>query len=163
MLESAIEYGAEYLILGAHFTEEEHPGGIHMIETDSVEKFKEYALCVCEGIKSGVFTYVAHPDLCYFTNDDAVYDEEMRKICVTAREFNIPLEINFLGIRSGRNYPDERFWKIVGEEQSPVTFGFDSHDILSAYDGDSLETAEKLIEKYKLNYIGMPEMKLIGK
>ena len=96
MLKNAIKYGAEYLILGAHFTDEEHPGGIHTIkETDSIEKLKEYVSCVCEGIKSGVFTYIAHPDICNFTGDDKFYNEEMRKICVFSREFQVPLEINF--------------------------------------------------------------------
>lgn len=159
MLKNAIEYGAEYLILGPHFTEEEHPDGIYTIaETDSTDRLKEYASCLVGGIKSGGFTYVAHPDIFNFTGDVKIYQEEMRKICIASRTYNIPLEINFLGIREKRNYPNEDFWVIAGEEKSPVTFGFDAHDPFSAFDGASLVTAKKLVEKYELNYIGEPKL-----
>lgn len=162
MLKSAIDIGAEYLILGPHYTAEEHPDGVHTItETDNTEHLKEYVTCVVEGIKSGVFTYIAHPDMFNFIGDVSVFQREMRKICIASREFNTPLEINFLGIRDNRNYPNEAFWKIAGEEKSPVTFGFDAHDVVSAFDKTSLDKAKKLIEKYNLNYIGKPELILI--
>ena len=162
MLKKAIELGAEYLILGEHFTAEEHPGGVHTItETDNVERLKEYVTCVVEAIKSGVFTYVAHPDIINFVGDVSVYQKEMRKICVASRTHNIPLEINFLGIRDKRRYPMEIFLEIAGEEKSPITFGFDAHDVTSAFDEMSLDKAKLLVEKYNLNYIGKPELILI--
>lgn len=162
MLKNAVEYGAEYLILGPHFLDEEHPDGVHtIIETDSTNRLKEYVNCVVDGIKSGVFTYIAHPDMINFIGDISVYQREIRKICVAAREYNTPLEINFLGIRDKRNYPNEVFWEIAGEEKSPVTFGFDSHDILNAFDNASLNKAKNIVEKYNLNYIGKPELVLI--
>lgn len=73
----------------------------------------------------------------------------------------MPLEINFLGIRENRTYPTEAFWQIAGEEKAPVTFGFDAHNVQSACDSTSLEKALQMVEKYRLNYIGMPELKLI--
>ena len=66
--------------------------------------------------------------------------------------------MNFYGIRDNRNYPDSRFWKIAGEEKSPMTFGFDAHTVESAYDGESLEKALALVEKFNLNYIGKPSI-----
>jgi len=88
-----------------------------------------------------------------------VYCGEMRKICVTSRELNVPFEINFLGIRDGRTYPRELFWKLAGEEGSPVTFGFDAHDTENAYDASSLVKAKELVEKYDINYIGRPRLR----
>ena len=85
----------------------------------------------------------------------------MRKICVASRECNVPLEINFLGIRDGRNYPDPVFWQMVGEEKSPVTFGFDAHEVEAAYDGESIKKAKEMVEKFNLNYIGRPTLILI--
>ncbi len=159
MLKNAIDFGAEYLILGPHYTAEEHPGGVRTInETDDVRDLQEYVACVVNGIKTGVFTYVAHPDIINFTGDAALYREEVRKICVASRVCNIPLEINFLGIREKRNYPNAAFWEIAGEEKSPVTFGFDAHDIVSAFDGESLEKAKQMVKKYDLNYVGMPRL-----
>ncbi|MBQ6692454.1 MAG: hypothetical protein IJN00_03880, partial [Clostridia bacterium] len=90
--------------------------------------------------------------------DAGVYAEEMRRICVCSRERGIPLEINFLGIRDNRPYPREDFWTIAGQEHSPVTFGFDAHDTLAAYDGDSLPRARELVDTFGLNYIGEPTL-----
>jgi histidinol-phosphatase (PHP family) len=148
MLKDVISYGAEYLILGQH------------MKADIIKPDEEYADLVVAAIKEGVFSYVAHPDISG-PKDDALYNSEMRKICIASREFNTPLEINFLGIREKRRYPDERFWKLAGEEQCPVTFGFDAHDVPGAYDEESLIIAKELVKKYNLNYIGEPSLKLL--
>lgn len=164
MLNSAIESGAEYLILGQHFIGDECTDGMHTTaKTDSVTRLNGYVNAVLEAIKSGVFTYIAHPDVLNFYGDESAYNEEMRKICVASREYNIPLEINFLGIRYSRRYPDERFWKLAGEEKSPVVFGFDAHDVDSAGDSASLIKAKELVLKYNLNYIGKPEIRFLNK
>ncbi len=162
MFSDAKEYGAEFLILGQHFLSEEHPGGVYsMNENDRIDDLKTYVSNVIAGIKSGVFTYVAHPDLFAFTGDSNVYEDKMRKMCKISKEYNVPLEINFLGIRGNRIYPDERFWKIAGEEGCPVVFGFDSHTADSAYDGQSLIKAYALVERFGLNYIGKPNLVII--
>ena len=85
-----------------------------------------------------------------------IVEDATRKICVASREYNVPLEINLMGVREKRHYPNEMFWKIVGEEHSPVTFGFDAQDVMSAYDGESLVKAKELVKKFNLNYIGKP-------
>ena len=160
-IESVVEYGAEYLILGQHYTAPENIVVNQTIsETDSVEDLCKYTSLVVSAMKTGVYTYVAHPDIFNFTGDVSLYKDEMRKICVASRELNVPLEINFLGIRDNRIYPKDLFWQIAGEEKSPVVFGFDAHDVLSAFDGDSLEEANALVEKYGLNYIGKPDLAL---
>ncbi len=162
MLEIAKKAGGEYLILGQHFINNEHPQGNYTYaENYDVDDLKEYVSEVIAGMKSGVFTYVAHPDLFRFVGDNGVYREEMRKICKASKQYEIPLEINCLGIRDNRKYPNPLFWKIVGEEQSPVTFGFDAHDVKSAFDGESLITAKAMVEEFKLNYIGMPKIREI--
>ena len=157
MLDRAIKLGGEYLILGAHYLSEEDAEHT-LFPRDSYEFLKEYVSNVTKAIESGVFTYVAHPDIVNFTGDFDIYKEEMRKICKASYEYNIPLEINFLGIRDNRSYPYEPFWQIAGEEKSPVTFGFDAHTVDGACDLQSLQKAEKMIKKYNLNYIGKPEI-----
>lgn len=159
MLEKAVGYGAEYLILGQHFIAEEHPDGIYAMKAnDCEEQLKIYTDDVVSAIKSGVFTYVAHPDVFFFTGDNEVYVREAERICRASREYNIPLEINFLGIRGSRNYPNEAFWRIAGETGAPVTFGFDAHDAASAYDGGSLGKAFEIVKGFNLNYIGAPQI-----
>lgn len=162
MISNAIKWGAEYLILGQHFIYNEHPNGVWTgMPTDSEEKFKEYIKCTVDAINSGAFTYVAHPDILRYTGDFDFYCEQMSKICVASKNRNIPLEINFLGIRDKRLYPYDKFWEIAGTVQCPVTYGFDAHDEISAFDAVSLIKAEELVEKYNLNYIGRPEIKNI--
>lgn len=164
MLKNVIEAGGEYLILGQHFIDGEHPGGIYTYSpTDNADTLKKYVSGIIEAMQCGVFTYVAHPDIFRFTGPASVYREEMRKLCTASRIYDVPLEINFLGIRDKRKYPNEEFWKLAGEEKSPVTFGFDAHDIKSAYDGESLVTAKNMVHSYKLNYIGKPEIRAIQK
>ena len=162
MINDAIDYGAEYLILGEHYIQEESPNGIHTFEETCDEDFlSRYAECVISAIKSGYFTYVAHPDGIRFTGDDFVYEKYVRKICKASKEYNIPLELNFLGIRDNRHYPNLKFWKIAGEEKCPVTFGFDAHTVKSAYNGKSLPKAKEIVEMFGLNYIGKPDIVLI--
>lgn len=163
MLKYAKAYGGEYLILGHHFLYPEHPNKRYTGWEDITdEELKLYVDSVIEGMGKKVFSYVAHPDVINFNGDLSLYRREMRRICVASRELNIPLEINFLGIRQGRYYPKDAFWQLAGEEQPPVTFGFDAHDALSAYDGESLKAAEETVKKYRLNYIGKPELILLG-
>lgn len=162
MLDTARSLGCEYLILGQHFSGDERPKGFYVANpTQDISLLREYTNNVLAAMETGVFTYIAHPDIFHFTGDAAVYESAMRNICVAAREHNLPLEINFLGIRSGRHYPREGFWAIAGQEQSPVTFGFDSHDVQAAYDPASLDTAMALVDKYHLNYIGRPRLVLL--
>jgi len=156
MVSNALKWGGEYLIYGGHYTEENgaYSGG----ETEDVNVLKKYSGNVVDAIKTGVFTYIAHPDLINFAGDEDIYREEMLKICIASREENIPLEINFLGIRTNRKYPREEFWALAGEEKCPVTFGFDAHDPEGAGDIASCNRAMEIVNKYGLNYIGEPKI-----
>lgn len=160
ILENVRKWKADYLILGAHYLiPENNPQARQSgLACDSEDALKNYVSSVISAMNTGVFTYVAHPDMFNFTGDDEIYKKEMRKICVESKKLSIPLEINFLGIREGRIYPRKLFWEIAGEEKCPVTFGFDAHDINSAYDGESYLKAMEMVEKYKLNYIGKPDI-----
>lgn len=159
MIKTAKNYGAQYLILGQHFVSPEHPDfEPSSAKTDSAYALKRYVSSVICAMQTKVFTYVAHPDLFNFVGDIGAYKQEMKKLCRASKELCIPLEINFLGIRDSRNYPNEVFWQIAGEEKSPVTFGFDAHDTMAAFDEESIEKAKKLVTKYNLNYIGKPEL-----
>ncbi len=163
MVNNAKKYGGEYLILGQHFPSPEYlkSSKYVIIPEESANALEDYVSGVVEGIKSGVFTYVAHPDILNFVGDKDLYRESFVKICEASKKYNVPLEINFLGIRDNRNYPDMRFVELLGETKAPVTFGFDSHTVKDAFDKESLKTAKEWVEKYKLNYIGKPNIKEI--
>ena len=159
MLQVAKDAGAEYLILGQHFLSNEDPGSHGSQKmTDDPDKLREYVDTVILAMESGAFTYVAHPDIFKFVGDEEVYRREMRRLCQASAQYDLPLELNFLGIRQGRNYPDDRFWEMAGELQCPVTFGFDAHETPSACDLESLKKAKALVEKHGLRYIGQPAL-----
>lgn len=154
MLKYTKSLGSEYYILGQHFIANEAPGASYSGSPCADEsKLVEYADCVIEGMKTGAFKYVAHPDLFNFTGEKSVREREWRRICAAARELDIPLEINFLGIRTGRHYPAADFWKVAGEEKPKVIFGLDAHEPVDTVDEKSLAIAEKTVEFYGLTVV----------
>ena len=88
MYNTAKESGAEYLILGQHcHVAENTPGADYSTSgTDREDVLFSHVDTVVEAIKTGVFTYVAHPDIFYFLGDKNVLIKEWRKIAVAARE-----------------------------------------------------------------------------
>ena len=163
MLSVAKQYNAEYLLLGQHFIFNGEYDGIHptVRPNEDINSLEEFTSNIVDAIKSGVFTYVAHPDIFNFTGDSNAYRQSIKRICQASKECNVPIEINFLGIRDRRHYPREKFWQTVGETDAPVTFGFDAHDKMSAYDGESLKVAKEMVQKHNLNYIGKPKIVLL--
>lgn len=162
MLNFVKSLGAEYLILGQHYMRGIFTGGYHVINGKATdEDLTNYVRDVITAMESGVFTYVAHPDMINYLGDESLYEKEMRKLCIASKRTNTPLEINCQGIREDRIYPVENFWKIAGEVGCPVTIGLDAHSADAAGDRESEKKAQKLIEKYNLNYIGKPNLILI--
>ena len=156
------ELGAEYLILGQHYIDNEkcYDHSTYTL-SDNVADFIEYVNCVVAAMKTGVFTYVAHPDIINFGGDEAFYRAEMTRLCQVAKEYDTPLEINLHGIQHNRFYPSDRFFAIAGEMGVPVTFGMDVHDSASLLDKEQVQRAKEMVARNKLNYIGMPRLKPI--
>lgn len=160
MIASALEYGAEYLLLGQHLIGEEWPNGFYVLNpNESPAQLVEYTDCVVAGIESGRFTYVAHPDLCRYVDDDPdFYNQQALRICKASLAHDVPLEINLLGIRNQRSYPRADFWAVAGQVGCPVTFGFDAHTPEHAFDEASIPAAVELVRRFNLNYIGKPKL-----
>jgi len=119
--------GIEYLLLGQHWAKFEEGGHYSGRPTDREDLLAAYCRSVRQAMQTGVITYIAHPDLFCFTGDEQVYRRHMQLLCWDAKSCGIPLEINLLGIRSGRHYPDRRFWELAAEEGCKVVLGCDAH------------------------------------
>lgn len=146
-------YPIEYLLQGQHFLHNEMDMKVHSTMTTDDESL--LALLVnqtSEGLKTGKFAYVAHPDLMNFVGPDDVYEKHMRRLCENARAAGVPLEINLLGIRSHRAYPRERFWQLVGEVGNDVVLGGDAHATCDVVDNASEAIAMGWVKKYHLNW-----------
>ena len=130
----------DYVILGAHFLESEEDGQYTGHPTASVEFLKQYVDSCLEGMATGRFMYLAHPDLINFIGDEKVYEAEMKRLCLGLKEMGKPVECNMLGYAGNRHYPSKRFWKIVKETGAPYIIGVDAHSVadmknVDAYNG----------------------------
>ena len=149
------DYPIEYLLLGQHCLDNEYEDDSVWSSTpsDDPEFLKKYVDQTCEGMRSGCFLYLAHPDLVRFTGEREQYRREMRKLCRTAKEMGMPLEINLLGVYEKRHYPNPEFWKIAGEEGNDVVLGIDCHHVEMMNLRDAEQEARELAGKYGLRVL----------
>ena len=145
-------YPIEYIIMGQHFLNNELDQDGSGRPDPSEERLMRYVSQTGEGMKTGKFAYIAHPDIFYFTGDRDVYAREMRKLCENAKNANVPLEINLLGIRTNRSYPNEAFWKIAGEVGNDVVCGGDAHAAKDVCDDASFERALEWVKRFGLKW-----------
>ena len=153
-------YPVDYLIQGQHLLGNEIGGTYCGEPTEDPATLTAYVDQVTEGMKTGCFLYLAHPDLIHFTGDRLLYEQEMRRLCRNANELAIPLEINMLGIGTHRNYPDPLFWRIAGEEGCTAVIGSDAHAPERILIPEVLARAEELIETNRLKRIDPEELLL---
>ena len=147
------QYPIEYLLLGQHFLDDEIGGTYCGKPTRKEASLVKYCDVCAEAMKSGLFLYVAHPDVFYYIGDPAIYEREMRRLCETARSLRIPLEINLLGADYGRNYPNPVFWRIAGETGCDAVSGCDAHRAGDVIRPEAYQKAMRLVEEYKLHLV----------
>lgn len=150
MLSEIEKYPFDYLIFGAHFVENEYAGFYSGTATDSEADLEAYVRNVLAGLSTGVYTYLAHPDLIHYTGPDEIYERHMQRICAAAKAASIPLEINLNGIFWEKAYPADRFWRLAKECGNTVVVGFDAHNPALFSDEPSLKKAEALITRLGL-------------
>ena len=121
------KYPLDYIIQGQHYVEDEVDGFYSGSLTDSEERLKAYVDFTIEGMNTGLFTYLAHPDLINFTGDDDIYRLHMSRLVRAAVDLNIPLEINVYGFVDHRWYPCDRFFRMAAEYHSKFVIGCDAH------------------------------------
>ena len=119
--------GVEYLILGQHFINNEIGETYNGASTEDEERLSRYCHQVMDGMNTGLFTYVAHPDVFRFVGDPAVYQKHFREVCREANACGMPLEINLLGLGEDRHYPNPLFWQVAAEEGCKAILGCDAH------------------------------------
>ena len=145
--------GVEYMILGQHWLGNEMDEIPCLCANGDEQQLRRYCHQVMDGLNTGKFTYLAHPDVFQFAGEPKVYKTLMRELVRTAKDCNTPLEINFLGIASGRHYPDETFFEIVAEEACPVIFGIDAHSPKHILNPEPEEKALEMVRRLGLNLL----------
>ena len=118
-------FSPDYLILGQHMLGNEFPtilpreaGDLHL---------SYYVTQVLAGLATGDFLYLAHPDLAGYGFSPETVAREYRRLALGAKRMGIPVELNALGLREGRAYPDVRFFRFAAEAGCKVIYGVDAH------------------------------------
>ena len=145
-------YGAEYLVFGPHWVTK---GNIHPYAPEFNHDKKllfKYTRQVIEGIQSGLYSILAHPDL--FMSGWLEWDSEaescLKDILEAAKSQNLPVEVNGYGIVKGLfetsrgiryGYPYHEFWELVALSGAKVICNSDAHT-----PGDVIKNAWKARE-----------------
>lgn len=88
-----------------------------------------------EALETGLYRYLAHPDL--FLNRVTAFDADAEKacrdICAAAARLDIPLEYNMAGLTlqdrpdGSLGYTRDEFWRIAAEYPVKAIVGCDAH------------------------------------
>lgn len=127
LLEKLRDSPLEYLILGQHYIGNEVGDPYSGAVTENSEILRRYCHQAMDAMNTGLFSYFAHPDLIRFVGNPKVYRQYMTELCREAKSCGIPLEINLLGLRQDRWYPNPEFWEIAGEAGCQAVLGVDAH------------------------------------
>ncbi len=145
----------EYLILGQHYTVNEYDGEYSGAPTHSEATLASYVDSAVAGMETGCFTYMAHPDLLYYTGPEKIYELHMRRLIDAAEQTGVPLEINLLGLMEGRNYPRELFWSMAAESGCRVVLGCDSHQPRRVCDPEEIASGTAFALRFGLSVTDM--------
>ena len=155
------DHPIDYLILGQHFIGNEYDAPYSGLVTDDREVVKQYCRQSMEAMNTGLFTYFAHPDLIHYAGDRRFYQETVRPMCAEAKKCGIPLEINLLGIREGRHYPNRYFWEMAAEEGCQVILSCDAHSPQAVNVPETEQKALALAKELGLEVLPRVELRSI--
>ena len=153
----------DYLILGFHYLDtNEYGNAVIISETKTSEHFAEYADGISKAIETGLFSYIAHPDLILYkySRFDREAEEMSYHICEAAVRANLPLEFNLYGYFKkkrdgveGLGYPCKNFWQIASEVGCSAIIGWDAH-MPSIFNCDDLyNIGRSVLKENKINTI----------
>lgn len=137
---SLLKDSLDYLILGQHCYLKDKEFLWYRKALSPAEGICKYTEDVLQGMRSGLYLYVAHPDYfyCFSRKCPDTAKEAARAILKEAVRLDMPLEINMgpsewrkdtLLKMGGYPYPEEMFWKLAEEYPSlKVVLGTDHHN-----------------------------------
>ena len=137
--------GMDYLLMGEHFYKNASGKTTNYTDALSTDEFPVYAQNVADGMKTGLFLAVAHPDI--YMADNFVWDDNCKKaadiIIDTAVTTGTVLEYNANGFRREKKfypdgtryqYPHPAFWEMVKGSGARVIVGSDCHNPSQVWD-----------------------------
>lgn len=157
---SELRQQLDYLLLGSHG--DWSIGEPYMGKVNDPIWLPKYLENTVEGMESGLFLYLAHPDLIFgrYPEFDSDAEYVSRELCRAANRLGMPLEYNLWGVRKGRpegalGYPCTEFWRIAAEENSVAVIGMDVHDP-QAYSQLDMDGARDLLTEMGIRVLEDP-------
>lgn len=152
----------DYLIMGQHFVGNEYDeDSYYAAESGKREDYLDrYVRQVEEGLATGAFTYLAHPDIVWYCGSQAYYTQRMTELCRFALARDIPLEFNMLGYLNGRCYPTPAFWDIAAKVGNKVVIGYDAHSPGALLRSDAYEECLALLNMRGITPVPIKEITL---
>ena len=169
----------DYMILGIHFFN----GEGRVLDTYKDINYKNvdcYYECAKRAIETGLFDYLAHPDLYLFDyksiNGKNEFDAKAKEICLKLIDLcvkhDIYFEINTNGLKYSKDknnrelwlYPNIEFFKVVKEymDKNPnklkLIIGADAHEP-KALGNDNVKAVLDMVKDLKLDVLNKMEIK----
>ncbi|AEE15959.1 histidinol-phosphatase [Treponema brennaborense] len=130
-------FGADYLVLGAHWV---CAGNERLYIPDVHDRalIRQYFDTVIEGMRTGLYSFLAHPDLIMADGRcwDAELESHFSELIDAAVSCGLPLEVNGVGLarrmvageRGLRHpYPVDEFWELAAKKNAAVVCNADAH------------------------------------
>lgn len=128
--------GISYFILGQHYADSEEYTPYTGKECVTDEGVLRYAESTVRAIRTGLYAYLAHPDLFMRHRTDEQFnkacEEATDMVCQACLEMHLPIEYNLIGLRyqleeRSRGYPSSPFWERARRFGNEVILGVDAH------------------------------------
>jgi len=91
--------------------------------------------------------------------DRKIYRRHMQELVRYARQAGIPLELNLLGIRSGRHYPNVEFFALAAEEGCQIILGMDAHEPHHITETETEQKAMEILRHFGLQLLETVELR----
>lgn len=123
----------DYIIFGNHYYQSDELGIYYgYCPKRYIQKY--FDSCI-EGMMTGLYAYLAHPELImrnrYLTWNTEL-ENQFERVCITARNLDLPLEYNVLGLQYNHAfhcecYPHRKFWELAAKCGNKAIIGMDAH------------------------------------
>ena len=147
------DYPLDYMIMGQHFNDPEYEGAYMGASVYEESLLIQYVDRIIEGMESGRYRYLAHPDLIRYMGSSEEYEKHMTRLCTYLKSKSIPVEINLLGMTGGRHYPSYRFFSIAQNVGNTAIIGCDAHLPRALCDSSAVERGRRFAEKFGLEIV----------
>lgn len=154
----------DYIIFGNHYYQTDEKRVYFGTACARPEYLEIYAEECVNGMKTGLYSYLCHPEL--FMRNYPRFDDNCerisRRICEYAKKLNVPLEYNLAGLQYNmingvEQYPHHKFWEIAKEIGNIAIIGVDAHNNVDLVDqtywNHATHYLDEVLQIQRIDYI----------